>query len=78
MARLKVWVTKQLMQRLRALAKKRYRDSHRTALAKVVEAALRWWFNKRLPHRPEIIWHVEEGGNEVYKILMKEDKDGKG
>ena len=76
MARLEIWVTKQLMQRLRAFAKKRHGNSRQMALAKVVEAALRWWFEKRLPHKLAIIWDVEEGGDEVYKILMKEDKDG--
>jgi len=76
MARLEIWVTKQLMQRLRAFAKKQHGDGHRMALAQVVEAALRWWLKKRLLHRLAIIWDVEEGGDEVYKILMKEDKDG--
>jgi len=76
MARLETWVTKQLMQRLRVFAKKQHGDSRRVALAKVVEAALRWWFAKRLPHRLEIIWHIEEGSDEVYKILTKEDKNG--
>lgn len=76
MPRLEIWVTKQLMQRLRAFAKKRHGDSHQMALAKVVEAALRWWFRKRLPHKLMITWHVEKGSDEIYKILMKEDKDG--
>lgn len=76
MARLEIWVTKQLMQQLRAFAKKQHGNSRQTALAKVVETALCWWFEKRLPHRLAIIWDVEEGSDEVYKILMKEKKDG--
>lgn len=44
---------------------------------RLIESALRW-LERRLLQKPWIIWDVEEGGDEVYKILMKEDKDGEG
>lgn len=46
MARLEIWVSGELLQRLKALAARQYEDTHCTALGKVVEAALHWWLEK--------------------------------
>jgi hypothetical protein len=44
---------------------------------RLIDYALRWLKKYLLP-KPRIIWDEEEGGNEVYKILMKGCEDGKG
>ena len=44
---------------------------------RLIDCALRWLKKCLLP-KPRIIWDEEEGGNEVYKILMKGCEDGKG
>ncbi len=43
---------------------------------RLIDCALRWLKKCLLP-KPRIIWDEEEGGNEVYKILMKGCEDGK-
>jgi hypothetical protein len=44
---------------------------------RLIDCALRW-LEKCLLQKPRIIWNEREGGNEVYKILMKGCEDGKG
>jgi len=47
MARIAVWVKNELLRRLKAFAEKEHGDSNQHAQAKVVEAGLRWWLEKR-------------------------------
>ena len=61
MARLQMWVSSQLMQRLKAFAERQYGGSDRTALAKVVEAALHWWLEKGgKEEKPTTKWEFPE------------------
>jgi len=53
------------------LAVRRYGDNSTASQQLVVEAALRWSLENCLPDKPRIVWYVEEGGDEVYKILIK-------
>ncbi len=44
---------------------------------RLIDCTLRW-LKKYLMQKPRIIWNEREGGNEVYKILMKGCENGKG
>ena len=48
MARISIWVENELLRRLKVFAEKEHGDHNPSALAKVVEAALRWWLDERL------------------------------
>lgn len=49
MARISIWVENELLRRLKVFAEKEHGDHGPSELTKVVEAALRWWLDERLP-----------------------------
>ena len=77
MAEVDIEISSRMARAITDLAVRHYGDNSMVSQQRVVEAALKWSLKKRVFQKPQIIWHVEEGSDEVYNILMKEDEDAK-